>query len=78
MDGLRAEGKSQREIANILERNKTAIAQYLANPRNDGTKKRTGRKPVWSKRTQRLILKEVSNKSTVGNKVRADLQRLRA
>ena len=52
-----------REIAEKINRSKTAVTNFLKDPLKYGTQKRTGRRTKVDERTKRHILRTASNKS---------------
>ena len=55
------EGKSNREIARILDRTPTLIGNYVNDSAGYGTRKSTGRPSKVSERDKRRIYREASN-----------------
>lgn len=73
IEGYKASGKSNREIATLLKRSPTLIDNYVKNPIVYGTAKSPGRPPKVTARLSREIIRQMSNKSTSLNKVASSL-----
>ena len=54
---------SHREIARKINRSKTVVTNFLKDPLEYGSRKRTGRRKKIDERTKRLIIRTASNKS---------------
>nr|CAD2168794.1 unnamed protein product [Meloidogyne enterolobii] len=70
---LRKEGFTERSIATRIGRSNASIHQFLADPENYGTCKRSGRPQKISYRTKRRILAEISNSTKGCRRVKSEL-----
>lgn len=70
---MHEENKSIRQIAEDIGRSPKLVHSTLHRPPNERFRKRTGRKPKLSDRTNRLIGREASNKLTSSAEIKANL-----
>nr|CAD2193514.1 unnamed protein product [Meloidogyne enterolobii] len=70
---LRKEGFTEHSIATRIGRSNASIHQFLADPENYGTCKRSGRPQKISYRTKRRILAEISNSTKGCRRVKSEL-----
>lgn len=73
IDQLKELGYSQRKIAETINRSKTVVQQYLANPSKYGQNSNKPRKKAVGKRTLKKIIKLASNKVISAAKIKAQL-----
>src|SRR3978361_1171144 len=70
---LYAAGKSGREIANLINRSKTVVYNYLQKKENYGKLRRTGRPKSLNNRDKRQVFRLISTGNYSCSKVRSSL-----
>lgn len=70
---FRKRGDSIGKIATAIGRSKDVVFNYLKSPREYGTKKRCGRKPIISKRLQKQIFKKATEENMNSSEIKADM-----
>jgi transposase len=70
IDGHKAQGLTNREIAEKIGRSPNAVSNYLRDPENFGLKNPGGRLSVLSQRDRRHVLREASIKVTAAIRIK--------